>query len=61
MMLNDRKVYAFSALFLATLGIAISMLGEHVGRAFLYEKVGPVVTLCGAALWIYARLLRRKR
>ena len=48
-------------MFLAALGIAISVLGENVGRPVLHEKVGPIVTLCGAALWIYARLLRRKR
>lgn len=60
-MFNDRKVCAIAAMFLAALGIAVAMLGEHAGHAFLYEKVGPVVTLCGAALWIYARLLRRKR
>jgi hypothetical protein len=59
-MRHDVKVYALSAMALAGLGIAVSMLGEHLGRPFLQHKLGPAITLGGAGLWVYGRFWRRR-
>jgi hypothetical protein len=52
-------VFGFWSMLLAAVGVGVSMVGRHFGQEFLAHRVGPAITLGGAGLWLYARLLRR--
>lgn len=58
---SHRGTFALVAVLLAGAGILVSLLGQHLHRPLLEDRVGPALTLLGAAVWVGFHLARRRR
>ena len=45
---------------LAALGVAVTLLGARIPSPWLEHRLGPGITVAGAALWVGARWRARK-
>lgn len=50
---------ALLAASLAAGGVLVAALGERLGQPVLEDRVGPVLTLIGAGIWLIGRFRRR--
>jgi hypothetical protein len=47
------------AMGMAVGGIGVTLAGERFGSAWLTDWAGPILTLAGAALWVWVRFRGR--